>query len=93
MDAETTHQPDEQTWTARLDGRDAGTLEYELVDDALVITHTVVDPRFGRRGVGSELVRSAVADARARGLRVRPLCSFAAAWFDAHPDEADLVGA
>jgi predicted GNAT family acetyltransferase len=32
-----------------------------------------------------------VADARARGLKITPLCGYAAAWLRRHPDAADLL--
>jgi predicted GNAT family acetyltransferase len=42
--------------------------------------------------VGSQLVRGALDDLRARGLRVVPLCPFVAAYLRRHPEDADLVG-
>jgi predicted GNAT family acetyltransferase len=32
-----------------------------------------------------------VADARARGLKITPLCGYAAAWIRRHSDEVDLL--
>jgi predicted GNAT family acetyltransferase len=44
-----------------------------------------------RRGLGSALVAGALDDARARGLRVVPICPFVDAYIRRHPDYADLV--
>ena len=45
----------------------------------------------GGRGVAGALVRAAFEHAGANGLRVRPLCSYAAAWAQRHPEQADIV--
>ena len=42
----------------------------------LVFPHTVVDPAFKGRGLGSVLVREALTDAAARGETIVPLCPF-----------------
>jgi uncharacterized protein len=60
----------------------AAELTYSRPDPHLmVIDHTYV-PRPSRgRGVAAALVRRAVADARASGARILPLCSYAATVF------------
>ena len=65
-------------------------LDYALADDVMTITHTEVPPAVGGRGVAGELVRTALEFARAEGWRVRPACSYAAAWMERHPDYAEL---
>lgn len=55
-----------------------------------VAEHTLVPPAIGGRGVAARLVEAMVADAREDGFRIRPQCSYVAAWFDRHPDAADL---
>lgn len=54
-------------------------------------THTVVDPRFEGRGVGSLLVRSVLAEARTCGAAVLPQCPFVRSYLERHPDQVDLV--
>lgn len=46
-----------------------------------------------RRGLGTEIVRGAVDDLRARGLKVVPVCPLVAAFIRRHPEYADLVTA
>jgi predicted GNAT family acetyltransferase len=65
-------------------------LDYTLADGVMTITHTVVPPPAGGRGVAGELVRVALEFARGEGLRVRPACSYAATWMERHPGYADL---
>ena len=44
--------------------------------DRLVFAHTVIDPAFGGRGLGTILVGEALADAARRGKIVVPECPF-----------------
>ncbi len=77
-------------YEARLDGSLAGTLTFRSVAGHLTLVHTEVDPAFEGRGVGGALAASALDDARARGLGVRPLCPFVARYIERHPAYADL---
>ena len=65
-------------------------LDYALAAGVMTITHTAVPAAAGGRGVAGELVRTALEFARAEGWRVRPACSYAAAWMKRHPDCAEL---
>lgn len=78
-------------YEARLDGRLAGVIAYEPNDGWIVIDHTEVEPEFEGRGVGSALAGAALDDARARGLRVTPMCPFVLAYIRRHPAYRDLV--
>lgn len=57
----------------------------------IIIDHTEVPDAFRGHGVGAALVARAVADARASGKTILPLCPFAAAQFRRHPDWADVL--
>ena len=83
------HQPERQRFSTHVDGHEA-VVDYRLVGDTLVITHTVVPQAIGGRGIASALVRAAVDHARAQGLRVQPACSYADTWLRRHPEYADL---
>lgn len=65
--------------------------QYRLDGDTILFTHTEVPARLQGRGIGSRLVRGALDAARARGLRVVPLCSFVADYVRRHPEVKDLV--
>jgi len=60
--------------------------EYRIADGAIYFTHTEVPPQLGGRGVGGKLIHAALADARARGLKIVPRCSFVAAYIAKHPE-------
>jgi uncharacterized protein len=53
-----------------------------------VFTHTEVPPADEGHGFGAELVRAALDDTRARGLKIVPACSFVAAYVRRHPEFA-----
>ncbi|MUK01291.1 GNAT family N-acetyltransferase [Vibrio cholerae] len=78
-------------YVAQLDGEQVGTAAYELTDDTIVFTHTIVDEDVEGRGVGSTLIGYALDDARGRQLTVVPQCGFVAAFIDEHPDYQDLL--
>ena len=77
------HDPASQRFTTEVDGQ-AGYLEYERAGEVMVITHTIVPPAIGGRGIAGDLVRTAVEFAKAEGLQVDPRCSYADAWMRKH---------
>ena len=64
---------------------------YEREADRLILTHTVVPSSQEGRGVATRLIAGVLADARARGLRIVPVCPFVSAYLQRHPGERDLV--
>jgi predicted GNAT family acetyltransferase len=69
----------------------AGLLAYQLSDGTVTLIKTEVQDGFEGRGIGSRLVRGVFDDARARGLKVVPVCAFVVRWLERHPDQADIV--
>ena len=69
----------------------AARAEYNLLKDAVMFTHTEVDPQFEGRGFGSKLAKFALDDVRRRGLHVIPVCQFIAGYLRKHPEYQDLV--
>ena len=57
----------------------------------IIIDHTEVAAALRGRGIGDLLVARAVRDAREQGLKIFPLCPFAAAQFRKHPEYADVL--
>lgn len=83
--------PERGRYEARLGGRRVGVADYVLTGDRVVFPHTEVDPSFEGRGIASQMARLALDDARERGLRVVPACSFFRVYLRRHPEDADLV--
>lgn len=74
-----------ERYEIRVDGTVAGFTEF--APDArgrLVFPHTEIDPAFGGRGLGSQLVGGALADAAARGETVVPVCPFVVSYLKKH---------
>jgi predicted GNAT family acetyltransferase len=59
---------------------------YHRQGDRLVFSHTEVPPADEGRGIGSQLVRAALDDARERGFKIVPACSFVADFVRRHPE-------
>lgn len=78
------HDPAAQRFLAEVDGH-VGYVEYERREGVMVITHTIVPPPIGGRGIAAALVQAAVEHARAESLKVDPRCSYAEAWMRRHP--------
>lgn len=72
-------------------GGDIAIANYRIDGDTILFTHTEVPARLQGRGIGSTLVRGALDAARARGLKVVPLCSFVADYIRRHKEVQDLV--
>lgn len=84
------HDPDASRFHVQVEGHDAE-VSYQRRGDVLELTHTGVPDAIGGRGVAGDLVRAAFEHARREGLRVRPICSYAAAWAKQHPDYDDVL--
>jgi hypothetical protein len=91
-DATVTDHPESHRWEIERDGERLGLLTYRRDGDVIAYLHAEIDPAHGGQGFGSQLARTALDDARARGLRIRPLCPFVADFLSRHRDEyGDLV--
>jgi len=66
-------------------------LTYRRRAGRFVLIHTGVPASLGGRGPGGRLVTAAVDRAAAEGLTLVPLCSYARAWLQRHPDTAAAV--
>jgi len=67
-------------------------LDYTLAHGTMTIVHTGVPTQLGGRGIAAELVRAALAEARVRGWKVVPACSYAEAFMHKHAGEyGDLL--
>lgn len=74
------------------DAEKAGFLEYNLeTEGILTITHTEVAEEFGGKGLGMELVKAAVEDAKKNNLKIVSLCPYAKKMIERTPEFKDLL--
>ena len=90
MDGDVLNSTARQRYELHTDGGVA-VAQYELRGQKIAFTHTVVPERLQGRGLGSILIKAALADARERGLKVIAECSFVARYIERHPEERDLL--
>ena len=80
-----------RTYDALIGDQVVGTIVYERSGSRLVFRHTIVEPAFRGRGIGTALVTRALDDVRAKGRRLTVYCEFVAAFIATHPGYADLI--
>lgn len=66
--------------------------DYRLAGERLFIDHVEAPPALRGTGASGRLMAAVAAEARARGLRITPICGYAAAWLRRSPEFHDLVG-
>jgi predicted GNAT family acetyltransferase len=75
-----------------VEGHIAGTY-YSVADGVITFIHTEVPPELGGRGIASTLIRGALDQVRADGLKVIAQCPFVKAFIEKHADYQDLLKA
>jgi predicted GNAT family acetyltransferase len=93
MDLQVADQPGQHRIEIRADGELAGFVRYQLQASEIALTHTEIEDRFRRQGLGGRLVQAALDEARARDLAVLPYCPFVKNWISGHREYAGLVPA
>lgn len=78
--------PGETRFTIALDGRRVGLIDFYDRAGVRVFTHTEIDPAFGGRGLGTQLVSETVAATRAAGLTIESHCSMVTQYVAKHPE-------
>ena len=91
MDTRFSDAPAESRYELRAGDELVGFIDYVLRGEVIRLVHTEVRPEFSGQGHAATLARSALDDARSRGLSVRPDCPYVASYIDKHPEYADLV--
>ena len=84
------HHAGAHRFEASVDGRSC-VADYRLIGNLMVMHHTGVPPALEGRGIAAALVAAALAHARSQGWRVRPSCSYVAAYMQRHRETLDLL--
>src|SRR4051812_13632683 len=64
---------------------------YEIDGPVITFVHTVVPEPLEGQGIGSRLISGALDQVRARGLKVRPQCSFVRRFIERHAKYQHLL--
>lgn len=67
----------------------AGFAEYVDHDRQRIFHHTEIGPKFGGKGLGSNLIQTALTETSNAGLRIVPVCEFVQKFIEKHDEFAD----
>lgn len=90
MNDTVSNNPAQHRYELAVDGHIAATY-YEIANGVITFVHTEVPPELGGKGIGSKLIKGALDQVRADGLKVIAQCPFVKAYIGKHPDYADLL--
>lgn len=82
-EAQSRYEMDEQGQTSYAD--------YRLVGDRMYIDYVLAPPALRGRGAAGRLMKAVATEARDKGLKITPICGYAAAWLRRSPEFRDLV--
>ena|SRR5215204_2039089 len=85
-----TQNEDEQRFETWVDGY-LSKLDYIQDGKNFVITHVGVSPELRGQGIAGKIVEVSLEYAKAKSLRVIPMCSYAAAYIRRHPEYIELT--
>lgn len=65
--------------------------DYSDRDGVRSILHVEAEPELRGTGASGRFMTALAGHARREGVRLRPVCGYAVAWFRRHPDEVELT--
>ncbi|HZY68096.1 MAG TPA: GNAT family N-acetyltransferase [Devosia sp.] len=78
-------------YVIRLPGGLEAEMTYRKSGDVIAIDHTYTPTEFRGNNIAFRLISAGIEDARARNLKIRPICSYAVVQFRRHPEWGDLL--
>ena len=85
---EVIHKPEENRFELSLDGHLA-VLDYIMMDNIIIFTHTGVPPAISGHNPGVKLAQTGLEYARQNGLQVKSKCWFVSKYLRRHPEYQD----
>ena len=87
-EVETVHEQGGTRYVALLDGEAIGQVVYRDTEEGRVFVHSEILPEHEHHGYGTQLVRAALDDTRAAGIKPIGRCSMVRNFLAEHPDYA-----
>lgn len=91
MDVKREDGPTGGRYLVTIDGHTAEMTYSKAGATRIIIDHTGVPDALRGKGAGQALVKRAVEDARAASIKIIPLCPFAKAQIEKHPEWQDVL--
>ena len=88
---EVVDRPDRSQFEIHVNGEQVGLASYSLNDGVVTIPHVETFAAHRGNGYADALMDGVIADLRATGRTLRPLCPFARAYVDARPATHDVL--
>jgi predicted GNAT family acetyltransferase len=89
--ASVAHDASSRRFEVRVGDHPLAFLSYSFNGNRVIFEHTFVPTELSGKGVAANLVGTALEEARQRGWRVVPRCSYVAAFIKRNPQFADLI--
>ena len=77
--------------SVEVDGVAKAVLSFYTESDVCYVTKTYVDASLRGQGIASKLMDALIEKARRDGFKIKPICSYAASYFEKHPESNDLL--
>ncbi|MBP2001720.1 putative GNAT family acetyltransferase [Paenibacillus shirakamiensis] len=89
---EPTIQSEEGRFFVEQEGESIAEITYVTEQDgSLTIDHTLVSEQLRGQSIGEQLVKKVVDKARTEGVKITPVCSYAAHQFEKHAEYKDVL--
>ena len=85
------HVAESGKWLALNDEVQIGELIYRVDNDIMTISHAEVEAFYRGKKIAEELVLAAIHQAKEKGWKVIPDCSFAKTVFERYPEERSVL--
>lgn len=82
---------EDRSRVAAYDGsKHIGEADFRETNGIWSIVHTGVREGYGGQGIAKKLIEEVVKNAREKGVKIEPICSFAVKEFEEKPEYADI---
>ncbi|MEP1126007.1 MAG: GNAT family N-acetyltransferase [Ilumatobacter sp.] len=83
--------PDASRFELRRAGERVGLADYSVSGNVVTVPHVETDPAHRGQGFAAALMAGVIDSVRTNGQTIRPVCPYAAAYVQQHPDTHDLL--